>query len=147
MGGLCIPTNECSKSGEQFPKPSITHTHPTHIQTSKHCLPLYSFVHQTKGICYTSLIGVNWDIFEDRLPYIGPQSLSNILQHNSLITEHLFNSITVLYFVLPLIQKEQQVACYNPCGLKTTLLAKCGTHYILIILSVPCRQRYLLTDK
>ena len=46
VGGLCVPTNECSKGGELLAivqhsnsYPNHHHTHQTHIQTTKLCLP------------------------------------------------------------------------------------------------------------
>ena len=45
-GGLCTPTNECSKGEELLAtgqlsnsSPNHNHTHPTHIQMEKHNLP------------------------------------------------------------------------------------------------------------
>ena len=61
------------------PDPTLPdHTHPTCLQTSKLCLPLYSFVHQTKGLLFCCLIGV----LGHCLKILGPEGLSNILQHN-----------------------------------------------------------------
>ena len=58
-GGLRMSTNECSKGGELLAtvqlsnsSPNLHHTRPTHIQTSKLCLPLYSFKHQTKDLLF-----------------------------------------------------------------------------------------------
>ena len=79
MYGLGIPTNECIKSGElrlPYTLPSMQ-SHTSNIQTCKLCLPLYSFVHQTKGL----LLHNSHRCIGACLPDIGPQGLSNILQH------------------------------------------------------------------
>ena len=85
LGRSCMPTNECSKGGELFAtgqlsnsSPNHDHTHRTCLQTSILCLPLYSFVHQTKGLLFCCLIGV----LGHCLQTLGPQGLSDILQHN-----------------------------------------------------------------
>ena len=46
-GGELLATGQLSNSS-----PNHHHTHPTHIQTSKLCLPLYSFVNQTKDLLF-----------------------------------------------------------------------------------------------
>ena len=64
--------------------PYHDHTHPTCLHTSKLCLPLYSFVHQTKGLLfYNSPIGVLGLVWRRVFIGIGPQGRSNMLQHNS----------------------------------------------------------------
>ena len=73
VGGLCMPTNECSKGREllatghaikQFPQPSS----PTskHVQISKlRCHCLFCFVHQ-------AIKPLAWDLSEDRYPDTDP---------------------------------------------------------------------------
>ena len=120
--GLRMPRNGCSKGGELLatgqPSSGSTnnhHTHQTYIQTSKLCLPLYSFVHQTKGLLFyrsQSVLGPLWR----KVPRHPPQSLSNTLQHNSA----LFCKGVLHIFILQLKNSKHrlflfaQTKFYNP---------------------------------
>ena len=96
-----MPTYESSKGGELLatgklptvpptkeltPCPNHDHTHPTCLLTSNFACHSTHFFTKQKAFCSTSLIGVfaedSSDLSEDRFPDIGPQGLSNILQHN-----------------------------------------------------------------
>ena len=59
----------CCPQDSYLTVPPTMITHPTCLQTSKHCLPLCSVVHQTKG--QANILGTAWrQVFKHRPP--GP---------------------------------------------------------------------------
>ena len=92
FGGLCMPTNECSKGGElsttgQPSNSSPSHDYHTHA----------TYFRQAHFACHCTPSLVSWDLSEDRFPDIGPQGFSNILQHNCAL---FCNSRLIYIFIL-----------------------------------------------
>ena len=67
-----LPMKYPNREGYFIDSRNHHHICPTHIQRSKHCLPLYSFVHQTKAFCSTRLIGVLVPTFAQLISFVKP---------------------------------------------------------------------------
>ena len=67
VAGLCMPTNECRKGRELLAAgqlviknyPNTQAHYPTPVQASKPSLPLFSVVHQTKGLLFILVMGLH----------------------------------------------------------------------------------------
>ena len=80
VGGLCMPTNECSKAGELLAAGPLSNSSPTIITHIQHILRqanqgVRMKISQTLPAIVLLLFQLSWDLSEDRFPDISPQSL------------------------------------------------------------------------
>ena len=91
FGGLCMLTNECSKGGELLATGQLSNSSPSHDYHTH-----ATYFRKAHFACHCTPSLVSWDLSEDRFPDIGPQGLSNILQHNCA----LFCNICLIYIFI-----------------------------------------------
>ena len=89
VGGVCMPTNECSKGGELSATGHLSNSTPNHDHTHATCLQIRQTLPPTVLLCSPNkrlfvpkVLWVPLDLSEYRFWDIDPQGLSNMIQHS-----------------------------------------------------------------